>query len=182
MNEKQQILYMQTRIVRLASEEWGRPISEIAGIFARYHVLQYIEECFGVFHVQGDEAILEDVENYLKNREKAVASGAAAGSVLFSDGQGACVYYIYGKCENMTAEKTVTEETRKNAIDLLVTMTVDELAGDLHQNPTELLLQFIVSKTGSLLYEEGSKLWWSGPSDIAEMFRKEMEKDKNTEG
>ena len=68
MNERQQIIYMQTRIMRLASEEWNKPIEVIAELFAQYGVLHYIEECFGIFHVEGDEAVLEDVATYLKNK------------------------------------------------------------------------------------------------------------------
>ena len=74
MNERQQIIYMQTRIMRLASEEWNKPIEIIAELFAQYGVLHYIEECFGIFHVEGDEAVLEDVATYLKN--KGVTSNA----------------------------------------------------------------------------------------------------------
>lgn len=74
----------------------------------------------------------------------------------------------------MAIEKTVTEETKKNAIDMVVTMVVDELAEDMQLNPTELLPRFITSKTGKLLYDENSKLWWNGPSDIAEMFKAEI--------
>lgn len=76
----------------------------------------------------------------------------------------------------MDVEKLVSEEAKKNAIDLIVMMTVDELAEDMHLNPTELLPKFVVSQTGRLLYEENSKLWWSGPSDIAEMFKAEMKR------
>lgn len=68
MNERQQIIYMQTRIMRLASEEWNKPIEIIAELFAQYGVLHYIEECFGIFHVEGDEAVLEDVVTYLKSK------------------------------------------------------------------------------------------------------------------
>ena len=68
MNERQQIIYMQTRIMRLASEEWNKPIEVIAELFAQYGVLHYIEECFGIFHVEGDEAVLEDVATYLKSK------------------------------------------------------------------------------------------------------------------
>ena len=68
MNERQQIIYMQTRIMRLASEEWNKPIEVIAELFAQYGVLHYIEECFGILHVEGDKAVLEDVATYLKNK------------------------------------------------------------------------------------------------------------------
>ena len=75
----------------------------------------------------------------------------------------------------MEIGKTITEETKKNAIDLMVSMVVDELAGEMQLNPTDLLSRFIVSRTGRLLYDESSKLWWSGPSDIAEMYNAEVE-------
>lgn len=68
MNERQQILYMQTRIIRLASEKWNMPIEKIAELFAEYDVLQYIEDGFGIFHVEGDMAVLEDIAAYLQNK------------------------------------------------------------------------------------------------------------------
>ena len=68
MSEKQQILYMQTRMIRNASEKWNRPIEIISELFEKYDVLQYIEDCFELFHVEGDEAILEDVTEYLENK------------------------------------------------------------------------------------------------------------------
>ena len=69
----------------------------------------------------------------------------------------------------MAVEKIVSDDTKKNAIDLMVMMVVDEVAENIHMKPTELLPQFVASKTGKLLYDEQSKLWWSCPSDIAVM-------------
>lgn len=57
MNERQQIIYMQTRMIRLAFERWNQPMERIVAIFETYDVLQYIEEGFGIFHVEGDEAV-----------------------------------------------------------------------------------------------------------------------------
>lgn len=74
----------------------------------------------------------------------------------------------------MVIKRESTESQKKNAIDLVVTMVVSELSDDLGLPASELLPQFIMSKTGNLLYDEPSKLWWSGPSDIAQMFKKEM--------
>lgn len=68
MNERQQIIYMQARLIRRASEEWDQSIEKVAELFARYGALQYIEECFGIFHVEGDEAILDDITKYLENK------------------------------------------------------------------------------------------------------------------
>lgn len=83
---------------------------------------------------------------------------------------------ICGKCADMAIEKIVTEEMKKNAVDLLVMMVVDELCDELHKKPAELLPEFVTSRTGRLLYDEESRLWWSGPSDIAQMFKEEMER------
>ena len=74
----------------------------------------------------------------------------------------------------MAIETTITEERKKNTIDLLVMMVVDELAEEMKIRPTDLLPEFVTSRTGRLLYDEESRLWWSGPSDIAEMYKAEI--------
>lgn len=76
MEEQQQIIYMQTRIVRLASERWNMSIKDVVEMFSRFEVLQYIENCFGIFHMEGDEVILEDVTEYIRNKG-AVVHGRA---------------------------------------------------------------------------------------------------------
>lgn len=65
MNEKQQITYMQARIIRLASEKWNVPVKEIGSIFTEFRVFRFIRDCFELFHVEGDEAVLEEVGSYL---------------------------------------------------------------------------------------------------------------------
>ena len=84
--------------------------------------------------------------------------------------------YICGKRADMAVEQEITTEFKNTAIDLIVAMVVDELAHDMDLSSTDLLPRFISSQTGKLLYEEGSKLWWSGPSDIAEMYKTEIAK------
>lgn len=69
VSEAQQVLFMQVRMIRQASEKWKKPVDTIAELFAKYHVFQYIEECFGIFHMEGDEVVLQEVENYLKSKE-----------------------------------------------------------------------------------------------------------------
>ena len=56
MSEKAEILFMQTRLIRLASEEWCSPIEKIVELFKRVDVLGYIEKGYGIFHCEGDEA------------------------------------------------------------------------------------------------------------------------------
>lgn len=65
------------------------------------------------------------------------------------------------------------DERIKTSIDLLVTMVIGELAIDLNEDEDTLFRKFIHSDTGRLLYNANSKLWWSGPSDIAQMYKDE---------
>lgn len=66
-----------------------------------------------------------------------------------------------------------TEEQKKFAVDVMVTLVVEELADVLEFDRITILKDFIASKTGALLYDESSKLWWNGPSYIADMYMKE---------
>lgn len=68
MDEKLQILYMQMRIVRMAARKWKTTIARAARFFDENGVFKYIEDFFGVFHVEGDLAVFNDIINYLKNK------------------------------------------------------------------------------------------------------------------
>lgn len=70
--------------------------------------------------------------------------------------------------------KEVTEEQKKFAVDVTVTLVVDELVHDLKLEPATILKDFVASKTGALLYDESSKLWWNGPLYIADLYKKEI--------
>lgn len=75
----------------------------------------------------------------------------------------------------------VTEEQKKFAVDVMVALVVEELADDLQCDSTILLKDFVASRTGALLYDESSKLWWNGPSYITDMYKKEIEDSKQAE-
>ena len=66
MSEKSEITFMQARIVRLASEEWHIPIDKVIELFQEVDVLGYIEKCYGIFHCEGDEAVLEDIAEIIE--------------------------------------------------------------------------------------------------------------------
>lgn len=68
MGEKTEITFMQTRLIRLASEEWYLPIDKIVELFKSVDVFGYIEKCYGVFHCEGDEVILEDIAEFLRRK------------------------------------------------------------------------------------------------------------------
>lgn len=69
MSEKTEITFMQTRLIRLASEEWHLPVDQIVHLFKEAGVLGYIEKCYGTFHCEGDEAILEDITEFVERKE-----------------------------------------------------------------------------------------------------------------
>ena len=68
MSERKQITHMQVRIARMAAEKWNLSIADVARVFSQYQVFEYIRDCFGIFHLEGDEAVWEDIVPYLKSR------------------------------------------------------------------------------------------------------------------
>lgn len=65
MTESMQITFMQARLVRMISERWNMTIPNVASMFQTKGVFRFIRECFDTFHVEGDEAIYDDVEEFL---------------------------------------------------------------------------------------------------------------------
>ncbi|MBR4323529.1 DUF3791 domain-containing protein [Treponema sp.] len=66
MTESQQILYMQIRILRITAAKLKLSLKQTSQLFKKFDVLKYIREGFGIFHIEGDEAVFEDVYEYLK--------------------------------------------------------------------------------------------------------------------
>ena len=68
MSEKAEITFMQTRLIRLASEEWHLSMEQIIDLFKKADVLEYIEKGYGIFHCEGDEVVLEDITEFLNRK------------------------------------------------------------------------------------------------------------------
>ena len=68
MTRRAEIAYMQARIARFAVEKWGLSINEIGRLFAQYQVFQHIKDCYDLYHMEGDEAVWEDIQPYLRHR------------------------------------------------------------------------------------------------------------------
>ena len=68
MQENEEITFMQTRLIRLASEEWHLSMNQIVNLFKKVDVLGYIEKGYGIFHCEGDEAVLEDITEFLNGK------------------------------------------------------------------------------------------------------------------
>ncbi len=68
MSEKYQIVFMQARLLRMASEEWKVTIQKANDIFNKYNLLRFIEECFDVFRMEGDRAVFYEIQTLLKSK------------------------------------------------------------------------------------------------------------------
>lgn len=70
----------------------------------------------------------------------------------------------------------LSKERMDYTIDLLIAMVVEEIAEETGKDRKDILIDFLSSKTGKFLYDETTKLWWSGPSYIAEIYMQEITK------
>lgn len=70
----------------------------------------------------------------------------------------------------------LSKERMDYTMDLLIAMVVEEIAEETGRDRKDILIDFLSSKTGKFLYDETTKLWWSGPSYIAEMYMQEVNK------
>ena len=68
MDEERQNLYIEVRIIRELAEKFHLSLKEVALLCEFYEVLPYIRAGWGIFHSEGDEAVLADVSEYLKAR------------------------------------------------------------------------------------------------------------------
>ncbi len=76
------------------------------------------------------------------------------------------------------SEVKIPKDKLDYTIDLLITMSVEELAEELNKDNKEMLIEFLSSKTGISLYDSENRLWCNGPSYIAEMYMNEMANNK----
>ena len=68
MRRDTEITFMQTRLIRLASEEWHTTIQKVSRLFEKYGILKFIEDCYGVFHTEGDEAVFDEINVVLDHK------------------------------------------------------------------------------------------------------------------
>ena len=74
------------------------------------------------------------------------------------------------------AEVKISKEKINYTIDLLITMVTEEIAEETGKDRTEVLTDFLCSRTGKALYDEKTKLWCNGPAYIAELYMEELKK------
>ena len=77
--------------------------------------------------------------------------------------------------ENKPSDKTLF------AMDLTAKMVVEQLAQETKLPQEELLLEFMKSNTAKMLYDDSTKLWWDGPSAVAEEFKSQRKQENKNE-
>lgn len=65
----------------------------------------------------------------------------------------------------MTGEKTLF------AMDLTALMAIEQISKETNKPVEEVLLNFMESNAAKMLYDDSTKLWWDGPSAVAEEFK-----------
>ncbi len=68
MSEESQMINMLVRVSRLAAKRWGVSFAQVMRVFAPADALGYVQRNFAYFHMEGDDAVLDDVEEYLASR------------------------------------------------------------------------------------------------------------------
>lgn len=59
------------------------------------------------------------------------------------------------------------------AMDLATLLAVEEISEKSEKSEEEVLISFMESDTGKMLYDDSTKLWWDGPASVAERYEKE---------
>lgn len=68
MSEKSEIIFMQVRLLRLASKEWKISLENVIDIFKKNDVFNYIEIGYGIFHCEGDDVVLDEIREFLERK------------------------------------------------------------------------------------------------------------------
>lgn len=63
-----EVLFMETRIFREFCRRNNVNAENGNGIFNTHQIWHYIESCYDTLHMNGDDYILNDIENILKSR------------------------------------------------------------------------------------------------------------------
>ena len=150
MRRDDDLFMIQVRLFRLAQQKWDLSAEECVALFTKYDVNRYIATCYEEYHVQGDEANLADLEQYIEKRK---STSESAGSIDRADRKEASKYeYTMG---------------------LLAEMASINIARQQKISRTKAFSRFMRSKTGEMLFDESTDLWMNGPDYIADEYRRE---------
>ena len=56
----------------MTSEKLGITLKQTAKLFDKFKVLPFVRDCWGIFHVEGDNAVYEEIREYLISKGAAI--------------------------------------------------------------------------------------------------------------
>ena len=63
-----ELVFMEIRLIRAFCERYRMRISQANQLFIQYNIWDYIESCYDVLHMNGDEYNLNDICSILKQK------------------------------------------------------------------------------------------------------------------
>ncbi len=69
----------------------------------------------------------------------------------------------------------ITPERIETSMDLIAMMVVEELKRREGKSEDELIVSFLRSRQGEMLYDDSMKIWHTGPSEISARYEAERE-------
>lgn len=67
MNTRQrEVLNMQLTLIPILSQAWNCSYSELAVLFKKYDILDYIDLCYEKYNSTGNQGIIDDINDYVK--------------------------------------------------------------------------------------------------------------------
>ena len=147
MNKRDDLFIIQIRLFRLSQLKWNKTAEECKKIFKQNKIFEYIATCYEIYHVQGDNANLADIEQYMKNNDVEI---------------------------EIQKDNTIVFSKYEYSMELLVAMASTNIAREKKISKTNAFLKFIKSQTGQMLFDESTDMWMNGPDYIADEYRREM--------
>lgn len=68
----------------------------------------------------------------------------------------------------------MTDEKINFSMDLTTLMAVEQLSKEQNKNTEEVLISFMESNTGRMIYDDSTKFWWDGPVAAVQEYKSEM--------
>lgn len=68
MKELSEKTYMKVRLFRLAQKRWHLDFDQCSSIFNKYHLYDVIDDLYEEFHVQGDDADLDELQKIVSKQ------------------------------------------------------------------------------------------------------------------
>ena len=70
----------------------------------------------------------------------------------------------------------VSKKKIQAAIDLLISMVVSDIAEEDNRRASDVLPEFLQSRTAALLLDAKSRFWWDGPDAVKDFYREEVKR------